>query len=86
MIDKTILAATTVSSNNPAALAAFALIALSLAEPPGDRSHPELCELINKWGQTLRSVDPAVVERLCAQLRATRPSLDAVDGPLKHAR
>ena len=34
MIDKTILAATSASSDNPEALAALALIELSIAEPP----------------------------------------------------
>ena len=85
MIDSTMLAATSASSNNPAALAALALISLSLAEPINSRSRSELYELIDKWGRTLQGADPVVVEGLTAQLRATRSSIDAIAGPLKQA-
>ena len=85
MIDKTILAATSPSSDNPEALAALALIELSIAEPANSSSQSELNELIDKWGRTLQDVDPVVVDRLAIQLRAARASLDALVTPLKQA-
>ena len=85
MIEKTILAATSASSNNPAALAALASIELSLAAPFNFRPQSELDELIGKWARTLRGVDPVVVDSLTAQLRATRAPIDALAGPLKQA-
>ena len=85
MIDKTILAATSGSSDNPDALAALALSELSIAEPANSGSQSELNELIDKWGRTLQGVDPVVVDRLATQLRAARASLDARVRPLKQA-
>ena len=85
MIDKTILAATSASSDNPEALTALALIELSIAEPANSGSQSELNELIDKWGRTLQGVDPVVVDRLTTQLRAVRASLDALVTPLKQA-
>lgn len=85
MIDNTMLAATSASSDNPAALAALALIFLSLAEPINSRSRSELYELIDKWGRTLQGADPVVVDSLTAQMRATRAPMDALAGPLKQA-
>jgi hypothetical protein len=85
MIDKTILAATSASSDNPEALAALALIELSIAEPANSGSQSELNELIDKWGRTLQGVDPVVVDRLTTQLRAAGASLDALVTPLKQA-
>ena len=85
MIEKTILAATCASSNDPAALAALALIELSLFEPSNARSQNELDELICKWARTLQGVDPVVVHGIAAQLRAIRSSIDAITEPLKQA-
>ncbi len=85
MIDKTILAATSASSDNPEAPAALALIELSIAEPANSGSQSELNELIDKWGRTLQGVDPVVVDRLTTQLRAARAALDALVTPLKQA-
>ena len=84
MIDKTILAATSASSDNPEALAALALIELSIAEPANSSSQSELNELINEVEDGKR-VDPVVVDRLTTQLRAARASLDALVTPLKQA-
>ena len=85
MIDKTILAATSASCNNPAALAALASIELSLSEPSNARSQSELDELVGKWARTLQYVDPTVVDGLAAQLRATRSSIDALVRSVKQA-
>ena len=85
MIDKTILAATIASSDNPAALAALALILMSLAEPINFRSQGEFDELIDKWKRALEGIDPVVVDDLIAQMRAARSSLVAHSGPIKQA-
>jgi hypothetical protein len=85
MIEKTILAATSASVNNPAALAALALISLSIAEPFHSRSQSELFELIGKWTRTLEGVDPAIVDAIATQLRATQSSIDALVRPFKQA-
>jgi len=58
---------------------------LSLAEPFNARAQSELDELIEKWGRTLRGVDPVVVDGLIARLRAIRSPLDGTAGPLRQA-
>ena len=60
MIDKTILAATSASSDNPEALAALALIELSIAEPANSGSQSELNELIDKWGRRFKGSIPSL--------------------------
>ena len=85
MIEKTILAATCASSNDPAALAALASIELSLAAPLNFRPQNELDELISKWVRTLRGVDPAIVDGIATKLRATQSSINGLVGPFKQA-
>jgi hypothetical protein len=79
------LAATSLSSDNPAALVALALIELFLAEPTNALSQGKLDELIDKWVQTQKGNDPVVVDRLTAQLRVTLVLSDAPAGPVKQA-
>jgi hypothetical protein len=85
MLEETILAATSASSGNPAALTALALVELSLAAPFNSRSQRNLHELIDKWGRTLQDVDPNVVDSLTAHLKAITGALDAAPGPFKQA-
>ena len=85
MIGKTILAATSLSSDNPAALVALAMIELFIAEPTNALSQGKLDKLIDKWAQTQGGVDPLVVDRLTAQLRVTLVLSDAPSGPVKQA-
>ena len=85
MIEYAILAALRASSGNPDAIAALALIELSLAEPPGLGSVEKLTEFIDKWGLTLRGVDAADVDHLKNQLKSGSASPDALPPTLKQA-
>jgi hypothetical protein len=85
MIDHAILAALRVSDRNPAAIAALALIELSIAEPPILGSIEKLGELIDNWGLTLRGVGAADVEHLKNELKSCSGSPDALTPTLKQA-
>jgi hypothetical protein len=85
MFDKAILAATCLCSNNPAAFVALALIEMFLADPTNAHSQGKLDGLIDKWAQTLKDVDPVVVDDLIARLGRSRASRDVFAGPIKQA-
>ena len=57
------------SVGNSDAIAALALVELSLAQPLSFRSRLDLHVLIDKWGRALKGVDPVEVERLKRQIK-----------------